>query len=156
MRKARSVRRLAGERRHGKQLLGEMKGFPWDVDGGETVRDGTESSVFLPAGVYARPANEAPVPDPVPAQPNAPAGRQVYIIELIYKFSSFLNKNEKKSAKDLLYFKKQGPDLFNLQLFLKVIKIIDNSNFNFKKRNFIFNLFVDDKGLLEELTKRRK
>lgn len=81
---------------------------------------------------------------------------QVYVIELIYKFSSFLSKNEKKAAKDLLHLKKYKPELFNLELFLKVIKIIDNSNFNFKKRNFIFHLFIDDKGLLESLIKKRK
>lgn len=91
--------------------------------------------------------------------PNGVSGissKQIYIIELIYMFSSFLSKNEKKSAKDLMYWKKQAPQLFDMGLFLKVIKIIDNSNFSFKKRNFIFNLFIDDKGVLEELAKRRK
>lgn len=78
------------------------------------------------------------------------------IIELIFKFPSNLLKLDKQPIKELLFLKKNYSSLFNLDFFLKIIKFIDNSNLNFKKRNFIFGLFIDDTNLLELLIKRKK
>ncbi|CAH6721819.1 hypothetical protein CLIB1444_07S03136 [[Candida] jaroonii] len=78
------------------------------------------------------------------------------VVSEIYKFSSFLTRIEKKSAKELITLKKEEPELFNFDNFLKVIKIIDQSSYNFSKRNFIFNLFLDNKDILDNLIKKRK
>lgn len=78
------------------------------------------------------------------------------ILELIFKFPSNLTKLDKQPTKELMYLKKNYPSIFNYELFMKMIKFIDNSNFNFKKRDFVFLLFVDDTNLLETLVKKKK
>lgn len=79
-----------------------------------------------------------------------------HIISLIYKYSSFLNRYERSSMKSLWTIKTNNPEMFtSLDLFLKVIKIIDNSNLSYVKRNFILNLFLDDRLFLEQLLKRK-
>lgn len=78
------------------------------------------------------------------------------LLELIYRFSSFFSKIEKKLGNDLKYLKTNQPELFNMDNFMKVIKIIDNSSYNFSKRNFIFNLFIDNRLNLENLIKKRR
>ncbi|EGV64451.1 hypothetical protein PSN45_001520 [Yamadazyma tenuis] len=80
---------------------------------------------------------------------------EALVVELIFKFPSDLVKF-KQPVKELMYLKKNHSYLFTYELFMKLIKLIDNSSFNFKKRNFIFNLFMEDTNLLELLSKKKK
>lgn len=60
----------------------------------------------------------------------------------------------KKAMKELNKIKLSNPQIFeNITLFLKVIKVIDKGSYEFKTKNFIFDLFKDTK-ILENLVKR--
>lgn len=60
----------------------------------------------------------------------------------------------KKAMKELNKIKQSNPQIFeNISLFLKVIKIVDKGSYEFKTKNFIFDLFKDTK-VLENLVKR--
>lgn len=78
------------------------------------------------------------------------------ILLSISNLSSILGKIERKAEKELNRLKINMPQAFeNVQLFLEVIKRIDKGNFNFEKRNFILNLFIDTR-ILELVIKRGK
>ena len=64
------------------------------------------------------------------------------VLNLVKYISSFLNKIVRTATKQLNYIKKTYPEIFeNIHLFLKVLFTVDEGNYKYSARNFIFSLF---------------
>ncbi|CAK7896648.1 target of rapamycin complex 2 subunit Tsc11p [[Candida] anglica] len=78
------------------------------------------------------------------------------VLTLINHLSAVLSKIERKASKELLYLKKNIPDLFARPvLFSKVVKLIDKGRYKLRVRRFVFSLFLDTR-ILETLVKKDK
>lgn len=76
------------------------------------------------------------------------------ILNLIKHLCSVLNRIARKATRQLTLIKKNSPEIFeNINLFLRIIKLVDKGNYKFNIRKFIFELFLDTK-VLENLVKR--
>lgn len=76
------------------------------------------------------------------------------IMSLINHLSSVLGRIERKAIKELKKIKNEKPEMFSdINLFLKVIRLVDKGKFKFRTRVFLFNLFNTSK-ILEGLQKR--
>lgn len=76
------------------------------------------------------------------------------IMSLINHLSSVLGRIERKATKELKKIKNENPEMFSdINLFLKVIRLVDKGKFKFRTRVFLFDLFNTSK-ILEGLLKR--
>lgn len=78
------------------------------------------------------------------------------VLNLINHLSSILGRIERKAREQLQKMKKEVPLLFcNLNLFVKVINLLEKGIFKYRVRVFIFGLF-DCPSILGEMMKRKR
>ena len=76
------------------------------------------------------------------------------ILSLINHLSSVLGRVERKATKELNRIKRENPQVFSdINLFLKVIRLVDKGKFKFRTRAILFGLFNTSR-ILEGLLKR--